>query len=69
MPGDDAHDGLEDQPGARWDSGRCPPGSEVADDDPLFSAPSVSADEPIDEVDIDDVLYGEIAVPNDNDRN
>jgi hypothetical protein len=29
-------------------------------DDPLFSAPAFSVDEPLDEDDIDDVLYGEI---------
>ena len=33
---------------------------EVEPDDPLFSAPKFSVDEPIDENDIDDVLYGEI---------
>lgn len=29
-------------------------------DDPLFSAPAFSVEEPFDEEDIDDVLYGEI---------
>ncbi|ELY53624.1 helix-turn-helix domain-containing protein [Natronolimnohabitans innermongolicus] len=33
---------------------------EGASDDPLFSAPTFSADEPVDEDEIDDVLYGEI---------
>ena len=32
----------------------------VASDDPLFSAPTFSVDEPVDEDEIDDVLYGEI---------
>lgn len=33
---------------------------EVASDDPLFSAPTFSVDEPVDEDEIDDILYGEI---------
>jgi predicted DNA-binding transcriptional regulator AlpA len=33
---------------------------EVSSDDPLFSAPKFSVDEPVDEDEIDDVLYGEI---------
>jgi len=33
---------------------------EVESDDPLFSAPKFSVDEPVDEDGIDDVLYGEI---------
>ena len=33
---------------------------EVASDDPLFSAPTFSVDDPVDEDEIDDVLYGEI---------
>ena len=33
----------------------------VASDDPLFSSPTFSVDEPVDEDEIDDVLYGEIA--------
>lgn len=33
---------------------------EVDYDDPLFSAPKFSVDEPVDEDEIDDVLYGEI---------
>ncbi len=33
---------------------------EVASDDPLFSAPKFSVDEPVDEDEIDDLLYGEI---------
>ncbi|MFB6197560.1 MAG: helix-turn-helix transcriptional regulator [Halobacteriaceae archaeon] len=32
----------------------------IGSDDPLFSAPAFSVDEPVDEGDIDDVLYGEI---------
>ncbi|MFW6321812.1 MAG: helix-turn-helix domain-containing protein [Halohasta sp.] len=32
----------------------------VATDDPLFAAPAFSVDEPVDEDEIDDVLYGEI---------
>lgn len=32
----------------------------VASDDPLFSAPTFSIDKPVDEDEIDDVLYGEI---------
>lgn len=33
---------------------------EVESDDPLFSAPTFSVDEPVDEDEIDAVLYGEI---------
>lgn len=33
---------------------------EIDSDDPLFSAPTFTVDEPVDEEDIDDVLYGEI---------
>ena len=33
---------------------------EDASDDPLFAAPTFSADDPVDEDGIDDVLYGEI---------
>lgn len=33
---------------------------EIESDDPLFSAPKFSVDEPVDEDEIDDVLYGEI---------
>lgn len=33
---------------------------EIPDDDPLFSAPTFTIGEPIDEEDIDDVLYGEV---------
>jgi len=33
---------------------------EIAPDDPLFSAPKFSVDEPVEEDEIDDVLYGEI---------
>ena len=33
---------------------------EVESDDPLFSAPKFSVDQPVDEAGIDDVLYGEI---------
>lgn len=33
---------------------------ETDSDDPLFSAPAFSVDEPADEAEIDDVLYGEI---------
>ncbi|PSQ36899.1 hypothetical protein BRD11_00795 [Halobacteriales archaeon SW_12_69_24] len=32
----------------------------VASDDPLFSAPTFSVDEPVDEDEVDDVLYGEV---------
>lgn len=33
---------------------------EIDPDDPLFSAPAFSVDEPVEEDEIDDVLYGEI---------
>lgn len=33
---------------------------EVASDDPLFSAPDFSVDDPVGEDEIDDILYGEI---------
>jgi predicted ArsR family transcriptional regulator len=33
---------------------------EIESDDPLFSAPKFSVDEPVDEDGIDEVLYGEI---------
>lgn len=33
---------------------------EIASDDPLFSAPTFPVDDPVDEDEIDDVLYGEI---------
>jgi DNA-binding MarR family transcriptional regulator len=39
------------------DAGTAP--EEVASDDPLFSAPTFSVDDPIAEDEIDDVLYGE----------
>lgn len=32
----------------------------IPDDDPLFSAPPVMATEPVDEDDIDEILYGEV---------
>jgi hypothetical protein len=34
--------------------------NEIESDDPLFSAPKFSVDDPIDDNQIDDVLYGEI---------
>ncbi|WP_440771740.1 helix-turn-helix domain-containing protein [Natronorubrum sp. DTA28] len=34
--------------------------TEAETDDPLFTAPAFTIDEPIDEDDIDDVLYGEL---------
>lgn len=34
-------------------------GSRPAEDDPLFSAPTVTVDEPVDPDDIDDVIYGD----------
>lgn len=34
--------------------------TEIPADDPLFSAPTFTIDEPIDEEGIDDVLYGEV---------
>jgi predicted ArsR family transcriptional regulator len=37
-----------------------PTATEIDPDDPLFSAPTFTTDEPIDEEDIDDVLYGEV---------
>lgn len=37
-----------------------PTTTEIDPDDPLFSAPTFTVDEPIDEEDIDDVLYGEV---------
>ncbi|MCL9813475.1 helix-turn-helix domain-containing protein [Natranaeroarchaeum aerophilus] len=33
---------------------------EVESDDPLFAAPTFTVDDPVDEDEIDDVLYGEI---------
>lgn len=32
---------------------------DVSEEDPLFSAPTFTVDEPVDEEDIDDVVYGE----------
>jgi len=37
-----------------------PPRDAVAADDPLFTAPTCSVDDPVDEAEIDAVLYGEI---------
>lgn len=37
-----------------------PPSSTPSGDDPLFSAPTVTVDEPVDEDDIDDVVYGDV---------
>ncbi len=36
------------------------PSDEISDNDPLFNAPTFSTDEPIDEEDLDDILYGEV---------
>jgi Arc/MetJ-type ribon-helix-helix transcriptional regulator len=39
-----------DSAGRRWSPG---------EDDPIFSAPTVTVEEPVDEGDIDDVVYGD----------
>lgn len=42
-----------------WDTAdTTPTRGEIASDDPLFAAPTFSVTEPVDEAEIDDVLYG-----------
>jgi len=38
-------------PNAHWEPG---------EDDPIFSAPTVTIEEPVDEEEIDDVVYGDV---------
>jgi Arc/MetJ-type ribon-helix-helix transcriptional regulator len=42
------------------DAGGTRSGTPPAEDDPLFSPPTVTVDEPVDPDEIDDVVYGDV---------